>query len=106
MFVVLIMSVILSISLGISAIFIQENKIMTEIGYSVLAFYAADAGIEMSMMENPPISIEAELENGASYKVLVKVASTTIPADCDALNYCIKSIGNYKNVKRAIQVRY
>jgi len=46
LFIVLITSFILAIGLGLSALLIQEMKMMSEIGYSVIAFYAADTGIE------------------------------------------------------------
>ncbi len=104
LFIVLIMSVILAIGLGISTIFVQETQMMTEIGYSVNAFYASDAGIEKVMMLDPPVSLaETELSNGAQYQVFVKSAGAE---GCNALNYCLKSIGSYKTVKRAIEIRY
>ncbi len=49
--VVLISSVILSISLGISAILIKQTRIMESVGYSVIAFYAADTGVESALYD-------------------------------------------------------
>ena len=49
--VVLISSVILAIGLGISSIIIQQTKMMENIGYSVIAFYAADTGIEAALYD-------------------------------------------------------
>jgi hypothetical protein len=51
LFIVLISGIILAIALGICAILIQAMKIMTEIGYSVVAFYAADSGIEAAVYD-------------------------------------------------------
>ena len=49
--VVLISSVILAIGLGISSVIIQQTKMMENIGYSVIAFYAADTGIEAALYD-------------------------------------------------------
>lgn len=101
LFVILIMGVILAIALGISAIFVQEIQMMREVGYSVIAFYAADAGIEKVLTSNPPHPLSEVLENGAKYEVSVKRQG----ANCTA-SFCLKSTGSYKTVKRAIEVRY
>lgn len=103
LFAVLILSVILSLSLGLSVILIQQIKIMSEIGYSVIAFFAADNGIEEILMMTTPANIaETPLPNGAKYQVIVK----TPGPECAAPNYCIKSIGSYGLTKRAIEIQY
>jgi len=73
-------------------------------GYSVIAFYAADNGIEEVLMDNStPTAISlTELPNGATYQVTVDANGP----QCDALNFCIKSIGTYKTTKRAIEIKY
>jgi len=77
---------------------------MGGIGNSVVAFYAADHGIEAVMVMDTPASItETELANGAVYEVTVIDSSDP---SCSADNYCISSIGSYKNTKRAIQAYY
>ena len=43
---VIILAILLAISLGISTILLGQMKIIGEIGKSVVAFYAADTGIE------------------------------------------------------------
>jgi len=119
LFVIIIMTVVLAIGTGISTIFIQQGQMMTEIGYSVIAFYAADAGIERVLMMQPTPTVEENLDAdvyGASYKVSVRCGKNVIPAACPAglvidstcngLNYCMKSIGSYKTVKRAIEIEY
>ena len=128
--VVLIMSVILAIGLGISGILIQQIKISENIGDSVVSFYAADAGIERQIYDlynqetHSPI-YELDMINGASYKVTVicslindgclpggefdNIPVITDPDDpeyCNALNFCIKSIGTFQTAKRAIEVNY
>ena len=103
----MIMGVLLAIALGMSTIFIGQTKMLKEMGNSVIAFYAADAGIEKSLTQrNDPTPLDGyseTLDNGADYNLNV-LGSTD--SDCDAANYCIKSIGSYKGTKRAIEVMY
>lgn len=104
----MLMTILLGIALGISSIFLGQIKILKELGYSVIAFYAADAGIEEALMnrESPStICLEASpclLANGASYYIGIRPAG----AGCSASNYCIKSIGQYKETKRAVEIQY
>ena len=101
---VMILSVILSIALGSSDIAISQVQSMEGIGDSVVAFYAADHGVEEVMvMENPTSVSETELSNGATYEVTV---IDSADPNCDADNYCITSIGSYRKTKRAIQSDY
>jgi hypothetical protein len=51
LFIVLISSLILAVGLGLTALLIQEMRMMSEIGYSVTAFYAADSGIEAAIYD-------------------------------------------------------
>ena len=98
------MSIFLALALGISVISFSQLKMTRTIGYSVTAFYASNTGIERTLYE---ISRGAEigshyeetLENGSEY-----IADIIPGADCSALNYCIKSIGIYKDTKRAIRI--
>jgi len=114
LYVVFIASILLAISLGISAILIQQIKMMREIGYSVVAFYAADSGIERVLMDwqNPDLTPHyyscflpiCSLANGATYEVFVAGGGD---GDCPIdFNYCIKSIGEYQKTKRAIEISY
>ena len=102
---VMILSVILSVALGSSDIAIRQVQSMEGIGDSVVAFYAADHGIEQVMVMTTPISIsESPLgDNGVVYEVTVIDSSDP---DCDADNYCITSVGSYRDAKRAIQSTY
>lgn len=104
-FAVAIMAVLLSIALGISTIFLGQVKTMRSMGYSVIAFYAADAGIERILMErSAPFNIpETALSNGATYRVIAVPSGS---GGCVAANYCIKSIGSYKETNRAIEISY
>ena len=102
---VVIMAMILSIALGISTIFSGQLNVLRNMGYSVIAFYAADAGIEKILtVRSTPVNIPATLlSNGAAYEVSVRSAGI---GGCTAANYCIKSIGSYKETNRAIEINY
>ena len=122
LFVVLIMSVILSIGFGVSGIFIQQTRMMEDVGHSVASFYAADTGVEQQLYDLYKAAEDNHLaeytasfvENNASYEVraVCSINNTAcfvgIPSDanCTAVNYCIKSVGSYKDVKRAIEIKY
>lgn len=71
---VLILAAVLSIGLGISIISVQQVKMQSEAGYSVIAFYAAENGIEQVLMATgtPPSIGTTTLSNGATYKVTVR----------------------------------
>lgn len=103
--VVMIISIILAIGMGLNTIVIQQNRMMTEIGNSVIAFYAADNGIEEIMALDTPTAgnFEYELSNGAESQVTVSPEGSP---GCEAINFCIKSIGTYGKTKRAIEIQY
>lgn len=102
----IMVTVMLSIALGLSSIFISQTKTIKQMGNSVIAFYAADAGIEKVLLNrvNPASIPETALSNGATYQVTVTQSGT---GDCLSGNtYCIKSIGSYLETKRAIEIIY
>jgi hypothetical protein len=104
---IIIMAVLLAIVLGLGTIFLGQVVMLREMGYSVIALYAADAGIEkvLTNRENPePLDGDSEtLDNGASYHILVLSPGEE---GCQALTFCIKSVGTYKGVSRAVEVNY
>ena len=102
---IIIMSVLLAIVLGLTAILIGQMQMVREIGYSVIALSAADAGIEEVLVDRTTTSDIADvLPNGATYQVLVTPEDGGVT--CAALNFCIKSIGTYEGVRRAIEITY
>lgn len=109
----MIMTVLLALALGLSAILFGQMKIIKGIGDSVLAFYAADTGIERELYANNPpgtnYSDYLDLNgNGVQDGEDAVYNIQVIPAggnDCPAdVNYCIKSMGIYKATRRAIHV--
>ena len=107
LFVVLIMGMMLAISLGVSSILMQQTESLRNIGYSVIAFYAADTGVENVLDQEDPLILhgyEETLENGAQYSLTVRQGgSGNCPGD---KNYCIRSVGTYKTIKRGIEINY
>ena len=114
--VILISTFILAVALGLSTILISRIKVSREIGYSVVALYAADTGIERILYAirgaegydpnncfpppPPPCATPYSeiLSNGASYSVYIKNITSTSTQ--------INSIGTYQTVKRAIEISY
>ncbi len=106
----MIMAIMLAIVLGLNAVLVGQIKTIRNMGYSVVAFYAAETGIERELYENHavPTSYSGYLDlngNGvqdtddSSYNI-----SVFNGASCLGTNYCIKSIGIFQGTRRAIQV--
>ena len=104
---ILVMSIMLSISLSLAAIFIPKIKQSADAKKSVNAIYAAESAIEWCLRINnysetplPPIPT---MSNNASYYQ----SDGTTPIDS---NYCntppLKIIGLYQNVSRVIEVNF
>jgi len=106
---ILILALILGVALGLNTILLQQIRMTREMGNSVIAFYAADTGIEEALMvrDNPSSSCTQDspcpLGNGATYYLSI---SPTSPPDCVALDYCIKSVGIFKGTRRGIEIDY
>ncbi|MFH1423491.1 MAG: hypothetical protein ABIG29_00855 [Candidatus Nealsonbacteria bacterium] len=101
----MMMTIMLAIALGLSSIFIGQVKMIKQIGNSVIALCAADSGIEniLLLRNNPPLGTGpvVNLSNGATYQV--DVVACEIWENC---NYRIKSIGDYLETKRAVEIIY
>jgi hypothetical protein len=100
-FALMIMFILLAIGLGISLIIVSQMKMIRGMGDSVVALYVADTGIEHAMYNkrveggnggvSGTISIGGELAN---YNVI-----SFLPSEAKW-----QSSGNYKGVKRAIEI--
>jgi Tfp pilus assembly protein PilX len=102
----MIMSVLLAMALGLSTIFLEQTKTVREIGNSVLALCAADAGLEEVLINrsSPTPIPETALPNGATYQVFVTAGGVgACPVE---YHFCIKSIGSYSETRRAIEITY
>jgi len=130
---VAIMSVLLTIVLGISVILARQFKIVAGMEDSVIALYAAETGTERALMDilnnaDPqPANYNDTLTNEASYNVTVVCCGDgplcvytvggldcpdglSMDASCEALYYCVISRGYYgppsnrTKTQRAIQI--
>jgi len=113
-FSLIILSLLLGIGFGVNAILTREIKSQRETANSVIAYYAAETGIEKLLKNkaNPAAtcidgSVGSEdnpcvLDNDSKYFISITVAGS----DCNAQNYCVKSIGIYKETRRGIEINY
>ncbi|MDD5621250.1 MAG: hypothetical protein PHS27_01540 [Candidatus Pacebacteria bacterium] len=108
-----ILAIMMAIVVGISSVIVVQLSNIKEAGDSVVAFYAADTGIERTLWEkrnnNPDPGFSADffdedLNIVASYYTTVNT-STTDPT-CSATYYCIESIGKYESsdTRRGIRI--
>ena len=122
LFTVLIMSVILSTALGVSSILVQQSGMVGEVGHSVVSYYAADSGVESELYQiykivpiGGAVSSASDINIGDStYDVFAKCGSKTVANEsCPEgfetdntydVNCYIKSVGTFKENKRAIEI--
>ncbi len=104
----MIMTILLAVAFGLSSIFLGQAKMIRSMGQSVIAFYAADAGIEEVLTRRSSPSSTCTklspcfLDNGAAYYIIIQ----TPGVDCAAANYCITAVGVFKEARRAIGIEY
>ena len=110
---VMLTAIILAIVFGITTILLVQLEAIKGMENSVVAFYAADTGIERVLLDriDPTVFNECisesdlcSLDNGSQYYVVVNRGGV---GDCPATKlFCIKSAGIYKGTERSIEVRY
>jgi len=124
-YIILITSFIFAISIGVNSISYQQAKTMNQIGLSTVAFYAADSGAERQLYNLykestilPNINFTFDSSFAAQASTSVTCASNDpaycldpsilYTAACDSVadNFCVKSVGDYKGTKRAIELTY
>lgn len=129
---VLILAIVLSMVLGLTTILIGQMKMIRGMGNSVVAFYAADTGVEKVLKiiihddaipaARYPTEETETLGNNSEYFVEVVCCDSSVE-DCDfngadvcppgleeketckASRYCIRSVGEFNNTKRAIEAK-
>jgi len=127
--VILLSTFILAIALGLSTILVSQIKMSHEIGESVIAFYAADTGIEAVLKSPDDYPFEPQysygyldLDGGGTESSSTTACTTGLgshPEDScysvtkiatsssacpDDVSYCIDSVGYFKKTRRAIQI--
>lgn len=100
----LIMAALLAIAVGASRLTIGEIKLVRDIPKSLIAYYAAEAGIEWAIYQERQgggasdiVDCSVELDNESSYGVEINRAGGTV---------AIRSVGCYQEVRRAIEVSF
>ncbi|MBU4284974.1 hypothetical protein KKF60_00625 [Patescibacteria group bacterium] len=98
----LIISAVLSIAFGISELSLGEIKISRDAPKSLIAYYAADAGIECQMfadrLSKPNCSSACiDVNSKICYKITISGVSP---------KRTIKSSGIYQDIIRAIELTY
>ena len=131
---VVMLSIILAVAFGLVAILMGQIKMMRVIGFSVTAYYAAETGVERALYDyiqsgtipfiSPVPYSDQVLPNNSSYTVSVvcchyaapdcswdetgdnvcSLGDAYIDENCEATDYCARSVGTYRGVKRAIEV--
>ena len=94
---IVILAVLTSALLGLVAISVSQIKVIHTLGHSVIAFYAADSGIEHCLYNLRKEGGTGEVSgnfNGINYSVSLGDSNTYI------------SIGSYKGTKRAIEINF
>ena len=95
----------LTMVFGLTAIMYSQIRIIRGLGQSVTAFYAADTGIERALYnirrlkESETWPILEDFGTGSDYGYTV----SKIPCGTKT---CLRSIGTYKETKRAIEASY
>lgn len=112
---VIIMAILLSVALGITTILLGQMRVTRGMEESTMAFFAADSGIEKVMYSIYNNNFQPSYSGppgDPTYTVTLVCGKDYIdcPAplvrdfSCSAPYFCIKSVGKYKEVKRAIEV--
>ena len=94
----LLLSILLVIGLGISALMLQQIKLSGQSSQSVIAFYAADAGAEWCLYE-----VRKGSDACPSGDVFLDIPSTKYTVVYNGTNL-IESIGSYKRVVRKLEL--
>ena len=120
----IMLTLILSLALGVNTLLISQIKTMRDAGNSVIAFYAAESGIEWALKnidvtdwtvyETTPKEYFLVLNNNsnndigidATYDVYTIDPGGANPGQCGAdADFCVKSVGVYKGTRRVIQIQ-
>jgi len=100
---VLLLSVVLVISIGISTLMINQIKFSSQIGHSVVAFYAAEAGAERCYFEYRIDGAGACPYTDVSLDNITDATYTTDSFDGSSP---VVSIGNYFETNRRIELSW
>jgi len=117
--------IVLSLTVSLASLILIRFRTVRNLANSVVAFYAADSGVEKELYDINTSSAQGEMEGwlsawqdvSASYSVETSCrlgytkcndfCFTCQGSDtCTAPRYCIQSQGGFQKAKRAIEVKY
>ena len=117
--VLIVMAIGLLIALELNLILAAQVKISMKMKNSMMAFYAADTGIEKALCNesaglcsktNPTQNYSGSLD-GIAYNVAVSCSDQhpncpfgSSDDECYAYFFCYKSTADYNGIKRAIEI--
>lgn len=106
----LVLTILFSISLALTTLLVGQIKIIRGLGDSVVAFYAADTGMERALQELYATGVSpCQTESGcsgsignASYFIQgFDVSSPGCPSGTEF--FCIKAGGTYRGIRRSVE---
>ncbi len=105
-FAVLVVGVLLSIGLTLSAIFLPKIRASSEIKKSSTALYAAESAIEWCLYVNRHGAVALPvMANSANYEnALVKPSRAFVAGDCSGSQ--IRAIGTYQGISRTFEISF
>jgi hypothetical protein len=102
----LIMSAFLSIAFGLSRLSLGEIKLSRDTSTSLIAYYAAEAGVECQMFSSRVSLISCGAPGSPMCLSAGICVETTIGSAPPPNNIKIQSSGSYKDARRAIELTY
>lgn len=105
---IMVLSLILGLAFSLNTLLLIQTRSLRNIGNSVIAFAATETGIEKALYDIKTTGsagpwIGTLTINNASYSVRY-FGSGVGGCPATASNYCLESIGTYKDVKRGIRI--
>lgn len=116
-FSLMVLAVVLGIVLGVSSIMISRIRMTREANHSVIAYHAADSGVELALRLLPEFwsagtlsqrvpsigTITLTLNGGGTAEFWVRMDRGGTQ-ECARTFYCIRSEGTHQGITRAIEV--
>ena len=104
---VIMLSILLAVSLGLSSIIVGGAKISESLSFSVKALHAADTGIEKTLYNifkngDCATPVTGTCGTDCSYEVII----TYTGGSCFETGTSIESLGTYKTTKRKVEASY
>lgn len=101
---ILIMGILLAMALGLSTLSFFQIQMVKGMGDSVSAFYAADTGIERELYEKNATGTPPYVGTLDDRYYEIRILEPG-EGDCPLeVNFCVQSVGIFKNTRRAIRI--